>query len=225
MIRKAIFLLLVSAGVASCASGKVQNAGQTYPPAQFSIDAVLIDNATSPKAQRGFVRLLRKASENSRDVYNAVSGSNRAVYNLELTLNTLQTVDAADTVRPVTDNVISLTATVRERESGIAMRTLPVTYQLVAIDAEDTVQRQLIRGVVPAAFNGLYGMRSTPAEVRALIRSDALFGDAAPAAATRPLNAAPASPPAQPAPTPQPEPVSVETQSDGGPTVITCNIC
>lgn len=220
MILRFLVILLLATGLASCASKKVGKPQTTFAPATFTIADVTIDNAASPRASRDFMRMMRKAANETRDTYNLISGNDQSIYNLELSLSQVTVDDGPNSVLPITSNVIEMIATLRQPESGMAMRTVPVRYQLVALDSEDTKARQLIRGALPEAFNGVYGQRSTPEVVKNLVGSNALFGEADVAAVqSRPVvRSAPSASAA-------PSSVSVETQSSGEPTVIGCNIC
>ncbi len=216
MILRIMIVLLLAAGLSACASNKVGTPQTSFAPAVFTIADITIDNAASPKADRAFIRQLRKAASEVRDAYNLISGNDQTVYNLELSLANVAVNNSPNAVMPVTGNVIEMTAILRQPESGVAMRTVPVRYQLVALDGEDTKERQLIRGALPEAFNGVYGLRSTPDVVQALVASNIVFGEAD-ALPQRNVSSTP--------PSSEPSSVSVETQSSGEPTVISCNIC
>ncbi|MDJ0613577.1 MAG: hypothetical protein QNJ29_07845 [Rhizobiaceae bacterium] len=226
MIRKLVAVLLIGTGVSACASGKVETGQTVYAPAQFIITDVTVDVEAQPRPDRSFVRLTRSAAENLRQAYNKEMVRSVGSYTLEFSVQELAVSDANSSLAPITNNSVSLIATVRHPESGIAMRQFPVKYQLVREIKDETREEQLLRGALPAAFNGVYGMVATPQSIQPIVKSNQIFDglDAEPvsvASAPRPV-----SPP--PVPVKQNEPVqdvSTTAQGSGEPAVIECAIC
>ncbi|MEM7288931.1 MAG: hypothetical protein AAF412_00955 [Pseudomonadota bacterium] len=175
MIR--IFTVMAAAMciLTACASGRIANSPQGYRPASFTIQSVNIDVVDQNKPSRSFMQLMRTAANNARVAYNKEAGHKQAVYNLELSLNRLTVDKEAVPILPITNNVIEMMAVLRSPTSGVAMRTVPVRYQLVALNPDETREKQLLRGSLPKAFNGLYGMTRTPGDVASLIESEKIF--------------------------------------------------
>ncbi len=233
MIRKTAFALLIGAALSACASGKVEKQQVVFAPAQFILTDITVDVEASPRPDRSFIRLTRSAAENLRQAYNKEMRDSVGSYTLELSLQNLTIAKDQGTFDPITNNSISMIATVRHPESGIAMRQYPVKYQLVRENKNETKEEQLLRGALPAAFNGVYGMPATPVSIQPVIKSNQIFDglDAEPVAiepvvqpvsqpAPQPVETPNAAPQAEPAPD-----VSTTTTNSGEPTVIGCAIC
>ncbi|MEL7429513.1 MAG: hypothetical protein AAFN43_05895, partial [Pseudomonadota bacterium] len=194
--------------VSACASGKIGQKPQGYQPARFMVEAVVVDTVAAQRPSRGFLAQMRRASDNTRKAYNAELGDPGTVYNLELSVEGLD----------VDQSVLSMTAILRNPEDGIAVRTVSVRHQLMAgTPPNGTIEQQLLRETLPKAFNGVYGMDQTPVTILPVLYSGEFFSDPT----SKPKRAASAAP-TQSAPAAS---VSVETQAEGEPKIITCAIC
>jgi len=223
MIRKLVVILCIGAGLSACASGKVQTTQQAYSPAQFLVTDVTVD--IEAQSDRAFVGLTRSAAENLRQAYNQEMVSSVGSYTLELSVQDISVTDGQDTLEPITNNSLSLIATVRHPETGVAMRTYPVKYQLVRENKIGTKEEQLLRGALPAAFNGVYGLPITPEAIQPIVKSNQIFDglDVKPVIVEQAPNTV-----SQPVAAPQSVPsadVSTTSQDSGEPTVIGCAIC
>jgi hypothetical protein len=208
MIRKLSIVVLALLSVSACASGKIGQKPQGYEPARFLIEAVVVDTVAAKRPSRGFLAQMRRASDNTRKAYNAELGDPGTVYNLELSVEALD-LDPSE---------LSMTAILRNPADGIAVRTVSVRHALLAGAPTGSVEQQLLREALPKAFNGVYGLEQTPVTIFPVLYSEQFFAD--PASRPKKAAAAPRQSSAAPAPS-----VSVETQAEGEPKIITCAIC
>lgn len=223
MIRNFIWLLFFVVGLSACATDKTVRSQQAFSPANFTIDEVTIDVVTEDYPSRDFMRLMRKAAKHTKEAYNEEAGDNRGVYNLEFSLEALNLNVEDNSPSGVSENRIELTVTLRNPESGVAMRSLPVRYRLERLDLADTREKQLLRAAMALSFDGIYGRRKTPESVAVVIRTEELF------TGEKPRPQAPIiSKPAAVEVTPEvvSDTPSVEaTEPTGDPQIITCSVC
>ena len=229
MIRKSALVLFVATLVTACASPKPQKQLQTFSPAQFILTDVTVDIDADPRPERSFIRLTRSAAENLRQAYNREVINSAGVYTLEVSLQDVNITKTGGLLEPITSNSITLLATLRHPNSGIAMREFPVTYNLVRESGTETKEEQLLRGALPNAFNGIYGMELTPLAVQEVVRSNQIFDGIKPerVAGSQPTVRASSSAPKR-APSGGNRPavdVSTSSENTDAPTVIECAIC
>ena len=223
MIRNSAIIFLVSVVFAACASPKQQRQTQTFSPAQFIVTDVTVGVEAYPKPERSFIRLAQSAAENLRQAYNREVINSAGVYTLEVSLQDVNITETGGLLEPITSNTITLLATVRHPNSGIAMREFPVTYSLVRESDRGTKEEQLLRGALPAAFNGIYGMELTPMAVQSVVQSNQIFdGIQQETVVSAKPSATVSSSSQNRAPSAN---VSTSSGNTGEPTVIECAIC
>ncbi len=224
MIRVFVLLMTIIGLLASCASPKVANKKAAYPPATFKVSDVVIDGNQLPDATRLFMREMRVAANNTRKAYNSERGDGET-YTLELSLQSLAIDRELVPVLPITENRITLMATLRHPQTGVVIRSAPVGHQLVALNPDFTRQQQLMRGVLPKAFNAMYGLSATPSGIAA----NDIF-KAKPKKAPAKKKAKKSAPAKKQSVAPAPEPMVSEKPlinepQSGEPKVITCAVC
>ena len=225
MIRKSTVLIIVAAVLSACASGKVNKRQQGFAPANFVITDVTVDIEADPRPNSSFVQLTRSAAENLRQAYNREITSTSNSYTVEFSVQDVKVTQQGGLFEPITSNSVSLIATLRHPDNGIALREMPVTYQLVQESETETKEEQLLRGALPRAFNGLYGIESTPQAVQSVVNSNQIFDGLNPAPSVFGQSSGGVSQPVYlPRNTQAPE-ASQSSSNAGEPTVIECAIC
>jgi len=231
MTRSIITVFSTLIFLTACASGKfaLSTKTRTFEPSRFVIvdtDIALVGEAEPGEA---FIDLMEVAAENASRAYNDARGYEASQYYLELALEELAINEPVVPVLPLMTNHVKMTAKLKRSPDGEVMREYPVRYRLVRVNQTETKERQLLRGAIPQAMNGLYGLLETPTEISELVASDAFFTE--PGQLIRdPEIVATVRPSAEPSiSVPQEKPASetppAEVSDTDGPEVIQCTVC
>ena len=220
MIRTMSVPLVAGITVSGCASWKKPGKNQNLQPGTFSISKVSVNAFSSRQAYAGISELMRNAANKSRVAYNQAVGGEKASYQMLLTLDQITVDGDLESILPVTENKIDVTAVLMTKNSGKVVKRLQLSHNLIAIDPEETRERQLLRGIIPKAFNKIHGLRETPEDVRAVVSSRDFFD---PYVSTRSINVLPGENTRQ-----QTEYTNQNVEVDytpGEPKVISCAVC
>jgi len=245
MIRNFALSSLILLVIAGCASNRGFTTTESFSPARFNVDEVYVNVADGVENGNRIRALMKRAGENTAQVYNAATRDEAVSYPLELEVNAVNYRNPYAGISSGERTYIRYIATLRVAETGETYRSLPVTYyhvserRLDTDEAKQNAERNMIRLSIKSAFARLYGMEEVPQSVQTYFTANDIFSDELatlelepPAAAPRPrVTVSPVSPATVPA-TRQPqiiiapeEPITATTTTEDGVTVIECVVC
>lgn len=238
MIRNTAIFAASVLFLVGCATNKNFQTTQSFEPAKFQISDVYVNMQDGVENSKRIRELMKKAGTNTAEQYNDGIESTRAEYPLEIEVSEINYRKPNASIVSGDRTYIKYTATLRDEASGIAYRTLPVTYyhvvagSLTSDDAKLNAEKNMIRLSIKNAFARLYGMENVPQNIETHFATNDIFADPNKTVA-KPIIRKPVTPvvSAPVATSPEPvivapdEPVIESTSTDGGPVVIKCVVC
>ena len=254
MIRTVLIFSIAIFLVASCATDKNFKTEQSFTPAEFIISDVFVNITDGVENGQRIRKLMRNAGKNTSQLFNQGISKDSTSYPLEIEVTEINYRNPSSSAASGDRTYIRYSATLRDEESGLVFRNLPITYYHVSAskvltdEAKQNAEKNMIRNSIKTAFTRLYGMQAVPNNVQTYFNTKDVFSGKelstkkiVPASVEpKPIAPTVQTPaPAQPQvveikPVAEPEPIVISApqvtvvdsaSATGEPKVITCVVC